>query len=288
MRWGGGMILLKLKHLIQWRRRKWKKSGPPVFIFAASWRTGSTLLQRIINASEEVFVWGEPGVLPEMRGLFVCLRKYLGQVKWQRDRVGAFDGAIGKWIPVVSPDPEHVKGAFVAFFEELYARETVFLGWPRWGFKEVRSDAVAHMLFLQELYPEARFLFLVRNPWDMYRSIKGKQFHANFENPLQPAQVWRDNVCEYLDNPGIGACCLLIRYEELITQTRESNALLRKVASHLGISLSGKMYLELEARTDSSGANTHLGEEEIKSVSRIVSDAAIRLGYELPSSPPVF
>ena len=30
-----------------------------IFVFAAGWRTGSTLLQRIISSTDEVFMWGE-------------------------------------------------------------------------------------------------------------------------------------------------------------------------------------------------------------------------------------
>lgn len=272
-------MMSKLKKWVQRRKGKTQKPGPPVFIFAASWRTGSTLLQRVVNASGEVFVWGEPGFLPEARGLFVCLENYLMQVKWRRE--DGFGEAVGKWIAVVSPDPKRVKDAFLSFFEDLYNKETISLGRARWGFKEVRANAVAHIRFLQTLYPKARFLFLVRDPWDMYQSVKGKKFHANFENPLQPVHVWRNNVSEFLDDSELQESCLLIRYEELVKQTHENNDLLHKIADHLGISICGKMFLELEARTDPSGDTFPLVKDELTSVTRIAGDAAKRLGYEL-------
>ena len=269
------MSYLKLKQWIQ----KWKeqRTGPPIFIFAASWRTGSTLLQRIVNASGEVFIWGEPGFLPEARGLFICLGSYLERVKWRRK--DAFDGAVGKWIQIVSPDPKRINAAFVSFFEELYIKETKSLGFPRWGFKEVRANAVAHIRFLRSIYPDARFLFLVRNPWDIYKSIKGKDFHSTFEYPLQPVQVWRDNVTEFLNDTEIAETCLMVRYEELVKQTREDYALLQEISAHLGIGISNKMFLELGMRTDPSGGNIHLDDDDTKSVANIVGDAAQRLGY---------
>ena len=38
-----------------------KPCDKPIFIFACSWRSGSTLLQRYITASGEILVWGETG-----------------------------------------------------------------------------------------------------------------------------------------------------------------------------------------------------------------------------------
>ena len=32
----------------------------PVFLFSAGWRSGSTLLQRLITHGGEVMMWGEP------------------------------------------------------------------------------------------------------------------------------------------------------------------------------------------------------------------------------------
>jgi hypothetical protein len=38
------------------------KNEYPCFIFAASWRTGSTLIQRLINASGEIYLWPQNSV----------------------------------------------------------------------------------------------------------------------------------------------------------------------------------------------------------------------------------
>ena len=36
-------------------------SYSPIFIFTTGWRTGSTLLQRLITSSGETLIWGESG-----------------------------------------------------------------------------------------------------------------------------------------------------------------------------------------------------------------------------------
>lgn len=270
---------------LDWYRRLFRMSasaGPadaPIFIFAASWRTGSTLLQRIVNASGETFIWGEPTFLPEARKLFERTQMYLEKVKGNRQV--AFRNAVGGWIPVVSPDPDRAAGAARAFFDALYLQETRALGVGRWGFKEVRGEAVANILFLSSLWPKARFMFLVRDPYDTYRSVKGKKFHANFKEPMQPIQIWNANVTEFLDVPEMGARCLLIKYEELAAQSRANNGLLRAIADHLHVPLSERMFLELEARADPSGQDIELTDHERTEIARIAGVAAQRIGYTL-------
>jgi hypothetical protein len=267
----------------QWldRSKKMDKTDlrSPVFIYAASWRTGSTLLQRIVNASKDIFVWGEPAFLPEVRNLYERAESYLNKVTWSRKT--AFHSDAGKWAAVISPPPERLKTATRAFFEELYQEETENFGMKRWGFKEVRSNAVANMCLLKNLYPDCKFLFLVRDPYDTYRSMKGKKFHANFREPMEPVIVWRDNVTEFLEDTAIGKNALLIRYEDLTSITKDNNALLHKITDHIRTKLTDKMYRQMEIRIDSSGIRSDLTCDEVRTISNIAGKAAKRLGYTI-------
>ena len=255
-------------------------ASAPVFIFAASWRSGSTLLQRIVNASGEVFVWGEPAFLPEALALHRRLGNCLSNNEFNRRN--AFANMVGKWIPVVSPSPAMAAESLRSFFNRLYGTEASSMGRSRWGFKEVRADAVAHMQFLSDIYPDARCIFLVRDPWNSYRSVKGKKFHANFKDPLQPVRVWESNVSGYLGAPELQKHCLLVRYEDLIKQTRDDNTLLKQIADHIGVRLDNRMHLELETLVDPSGARVQIEAQEMENVIAIVAATAARLGYERP------
>lgn len=168
-----------------------------------------------------------------------------------------------------------------AFFEELYARETVQLGYARWGFKEVRSMAVAHITMLADIYPQARFLFLIRDPYDTYRSIKGKKFHANFKDPMQPMRIWTQNAREFLESKDLEPHCLMIRYEDLIVQNRNHRSGLDSIATYARVKVTEKMFEELNARTDPSGETVELTRDDIEAITPIVRDTAPRLGYEL-------
>jgi len=251
----------------------------PCFVFAASWRTGSTLLQRVITASGEIFVWGEPTFLPELAALYQKAEGYFQKVAWNRKT--GFSDQVGKWVPVVSPSEARVRDSVGFFLAALYHKETLQMGFPRWGFKEVRAKAMEHMQLLADVYPAAKFIFLVRDPYDMYRSVKGKKFHANFPDPYCPVQVWNDNVRDFLNVSGLSPKCKLVRYEDLCKISRKDNKLLEEIAFHLGIAITEKMYGELESKTDSSGTNQQLGPSEIAEITRIVSETAGLIGYQI-------
>jgi hypothetical protein len=57
--------------------------------------------------------------------------------------------------------------------------------------------------------------------------------------------------------------------------------LLEEIASHLGIGITEKMYGELEVKTDSSGPNQQLEPSEIAEITRIVSETAGLIGYQI-------
>ena len=50
-------------------------SYSPIFILSAGWRSGSTLLQRLILSAKEVVIWGEPfdksGIVKNLSNMFL-------------------------------------------------------------------------------------------------------------------------------------------------------------------------------------------------------------------------
>ena len=137
---------------------------------AAGWRTGSTLVQRML--SRDCFVWGEPygqgGLLDSVGDL---LRRFSDF--WPED---AFfyqpqndESRTNKFIANLYPPPLSLLDAYIHFFETLFAQPARSAGMDRWGVKTVRLVA-DHAYFFRWLFPKARFLFLTRNPYDAFRS----------------------------------------------------------------------------------------------------------------------
>ena len=79
------------------------------------------------------------------------------------------DGLSERFIANLYPSVATLLDAHRSYFDTLFAKPTREANIERWGFKEVRLSAdYAH--YLKLLYPKGKLLFLIRNPYDAYRS----------------------------------------------------------------------------------------------------------------------
>jgi hypothetical protein len=171
----------------------------PVFIFSACWRTGSTLLQRILNASDDIMIWGEPGYLEHIRKTYELLARHQDAQKNMWENIGRI-GFSRAWTPTLAPRDIYPARSMRSFFSDLY-RESAKACKPhctRWGFKEVRKNAVRNAAFLARIFPEAKFIFHLRHPFECFESILGGNLHKNFDDPLDAMIVYRDNLADFL------------------------------------------------------------------------------------------
>lgn len=197
-------------------------AGRPIFLLAAGWRSGSTLLQRLVVSSDEVLIWGEPygraGLIP---ALSRALQSF--QPDWPASAAIAVDQSLTgadlqeQWIANLYPEPRALRDGLRALMDSFLAAPARRRGFQRFGLKEVRLSA-ADALWLQWIYPDARFVFLVRNPWDAWSSMKGGTWYLRW--PDQPvntaatfAQLWSGLLATFLqweDPSG-----MRLRYEDL-------------------------------------------------------------------------
>jgi hypothetical protein len=180
--WPAEFALSDVARGLQNLSRRWPELPPsadsPIFIFSAGWRTGSTLLQRLINSDENVLVWGEPY---EYSFMFYYLCKSLAIFQESEVQVDVLPEGFSlepfataspftrSWTAKVSPPVSALKNAHIAFFDALFGRPAASLGRPRWGLKLTRGVAPL-AFYLRWLYPNSKIIFLFRNPFDSYRS----------------------------------------------------------------------------------------------------------------------
>ena len=195
----------------------------PIFILSAGWRSGSTLLQRLL--SERCLIWGEP------YGHAWPIPSMADQVRFFTDRWPEphhfyrgqpRESLATSFIANLYPGVGDLLHAHRGFFERLFAEPARAAGYDRWGLKEVRLDA-DHALYLRWVFPRARFLFLIRNPYDAWRSyaaraVRGWQWYNRWpDEPITArsfAAHWDRLVTSFLEGHR-KVDGLLVRYEDL-------------------------------------------------------------------------
>ncbi|MEO8006454.1 MAG: sulfotransferase [Betaproteobacteria bacterium] len=201
----------------------------PVFILGCTFRTGSTFLQRLINSSGEVFIWGENmGIAEDLRVTVAKLASWRaisdgqgGDLEQNRNDA---------WIANLNPAlPHAAEAAARAFFTTYYAQATRQRGCARWGFKEVRCDA-GTARFLLQLFPDARIVLLVRQPQDVLASMATSSWYAHAGGGAGVLKAWRSGVEGFLSLQD--SRVQLMRLEDFAASPV---AALERLGEHIGI-----------------------------------------------------
>lgn len=264
-------------------------SPPPIFIFSSSWRSGSTLLQRFITASGEVLVWGETG-----GALNAIADAVAGWDQITADSSRRFPGGVGGkgeaayrkfiatpksehaslWIANLSPPHADILAELRNMFDALYLQRAQDHGYPRYGFKETRCDLDTARR-LQVLFPDTRFVFLVRNPVDVILSIKRRNWMgrpAGHATLRYYADHWRSRSMQFRQ-ADFG---LTLRYEDFITDP----ALQQRVLDYLEISARPPADFIRTSQIDWRAANqSHLSAWEHARLRYWLADEMKQWGY---------
>lgn len=121
-------------------------------------------------------------------------------------------------------------GEFLDLFAILYQSYAEARQKNRWFCKENLISRFAEAL--REHFPQAKFLYLVRDPRDVYGSFK--KVPGGPKHELVFAKKWREEqerCIELLKNPTFSNSCLQINYEQLLA---DPYAVLEKVCLFLG------------------------------------------------------
>jgi hypothetical protein len=208
----------------------------PIFIFAAGWRSGSTLLQRLVSSDATVGIFGEAfehmflwhqlaaqwkrfGPMDESHSVYLPKKYETLSAQAIRDVLTL------RSCPTLTPAVQSLKNAHYEFIEALLKKPAAAVGRTRWGFKGVRCDGNV-LRYLSWLYPNAGFLLLCRNPidaWASYASIMRVQKSPSalclpshlIETASQFAAHWTRCAADFL-LAADRSNTRFLRYEEMV------------------------------------------------------------------------
>lgn len=259
----------------------------PIFILASGWRSGSTLLQRIVNSDKSIMLWGEP--FPDsnlVQNMADSLRPFQAHYPpdynfLQSENFAENDTPLSRrWTANLYPNFEVFYHAHRDFFIRLYGTPARQQQCDRWGFKEVRLT-IDHALYLKWLFPKAKFLFLYRNPYNAYRSCynwRNLYTHWPDEEVCSPEQFgrcWVNQVTGFL-NGYQNVDGYLIKYEKLCSKKEP----ISNISSYLNADLKDDI---LESRIGSSSDKKFPSGYLLKRLEKIVAPVAEPLGYDSPT-----
>lgn len=205
---------------------KTSSSEKPVFILSAGWRSGSTMLQRLLMSSNDTVIWGEAYdracIVQRLTETVFAHSRTWPDGKYLRQPT-SLHALSGEWVANMYPPLSALKLGYRALLENIFMAPAHDVGGNRWGFKEVRLG-VNEAEFLHWLFPNAKFLFIYRNPFDAYQSYKNFQPAKNWyvRWPDKPAfttakfaKHWQQLAADFIKNAS-NVDGMLVRYEDLI------------------------------------------------------------------------
>lgn len=258
----------------------------PIFLLSAGWRSGSTLLQRLIMSDPRILIWGEPydecGLIQALANTLLAFRDDWPPENYFYDFYqGKPPGHLtGEWIANLFPSLEHWHKSHRALFDTLFSQPAKKTGASRWGIKEVRLG-VEHCAYLKWLYPKASFVLLYRNPLDTYRSYcrYGRSWYDVFPQkpvftPTAFGTHWRRLVEGFLrDAKALNA--LVIRYEDMVSDT----SLIDKLEAYLKIEIDRRILESKVGSSEKNGNKAHVSLLERWLLKRAVGSVAEQVGY---------
>lgn len=201
------------------------REKPPFFV-VGSGRSGTTLLQALIDAHPNLSIPPESHVYDRIAPVFDTY----GDLGIQRNRLRFIadllaDAYVRQWQLDTSPEEIEarvIRGDRIGVIDALFSLYAKKHGARRWGDKT--PDHIRCLEAIRSDFPDARLIHLVRDGRD--RAEARRRMIWGPSTPFGIACEWRDEVMQWkaFCNAHGTEGTLVVRYEDLVTAPRETMA----------------------------------------------------------------
>jgi hypothetical protein len=197
----------------------------PLFVVSPSTRCGSTFVQRLLNSSGDVLIYGENPTLIE--GLPIVLGAVIANYSGARAEAKAatrhrsMNEGTDDWIPDLSPEPSGYLDLSIAQMVEqflFYEEDAKAFDRTNWGLKFPLRDATV-MAVIAHVLPQARFIVLYRDVAAALASARGRHFVTDEASARLFVQRWSANLVWLINWSARRK--LDLRYEDLVANPEE-------------------------------------------------------------------
>lgn len=145
-----------------------------VFVYSVCGRTSSTFLQRVLNSSNEICLYGEPHLIPDHIINTIQAMAYWDEKAKAKGQFEKFKECFEKnrhdlWYANATRDLEPSMEMAAAILSDMFRPVNAV---DRFGYKDIRLLDIKTLLGLRVLYPNSIILFLFRDPVRQWDSVK--------------------------------------------------------------------------------------------------------------------
>jgi hypothetical protein len=205
----------------------------PIIVTSPTERCGTTLVQRLLSATSNGFLYGEEVGLHinALTGFFVGLLQHFEKngAALDADFQRALAGTLVDWRPGLMPPTDVMLRAWVETYYQIpmalsdYSRA---VGRPVWGFKgpSYSRDTIKALL---SMMPRAKVIYIFRNPFDVLKSAKARRFVVTDEDAVAFCSKWATNMNE-VSALRQDARIMFLKYESLLEKPKNHIRLLEQ------------------------------------------------------------
>jgi hypothetical protein len=261
----------------------------PIFVLATGWRTGSTLMQRVLATDRRLLVWGEPwgrlAMVPRITEAMCSVTATWPPPQYVAPRRLSGSTLATAWTANLSPDASSIRAAYRQALDAWLGQPARRRGFTRWGCKEVRLTA-ADAVGLAWLYPQAKFVLIARHPWHAYQSIAAgatswRVYTQASDRPIDTAIAFArhwNRIATSWGNLPADFPARLVRYEDVVAGTVDW----ARLADWLEVAIDPRAALSVRVGASCQRRSTSITARAI--VQRCAANGMQLLGYARSSA----